>query len=79
MLGFCVFSLVLLAGLELLIYMILICIYFACVTTLLAANNFDQDFIEANYFLPFHYTEFWTAFLFTLLEAFILVSADVMK
>lgn len=59
--------------------MMLTCLYFAVCTTLLVANNFDQDFIEENYYLPFHYTEFWGAFAFTLIEAFILVSADVLK
>ncbi len=62
---------------ELLVYMGLALIYFAVATTLLAANFNDQEFIEANYFLAFHYTEFWSAFLFTLVEAFIFVSAGM--
>ncbi len=32
-----------------------------------------------NYYLPFHYTEFWSAFLFTLVEAFTLMSAGVIS
>ncbi|KAL3905756.1 MAG: hypothetical protein SGILL_009547 [Bacillariaceae sp.] len=51
----------------------LILIYVAIVSSLLAANNLSQDLIEERYFAPFHYTEFWSAFVFTLLEAFILI------
>ena len=58
-------------------YMGFCLIYFGVATTLFAANNYDQEFIENNFMLPFHYTEFWSAFLFTLVEAFILVSADI--
>jgi hypothetical protein len=58
-------------------YMGLALIYFGVAATLLGGNSFEQDFIEENYYLIFHYTEFWSAFLFTLVEAFILVSADV--
>jgi hypothetical protein len=52
-------------------------IYFGVACTLFGANFSDQTFIEENMYLPFHYTEFWSAFLFTLLEAFILVSAGL--
>jgi hypothetical protein len=62
---------------ELLVYMGLTVIYFGVAATLLGANFNDQEFIEANYYLPFHYAEFWSAFLFTLVEAFILISAGV--
>lgn len=62
---------------QLLVWMGLALIYFGVATTLLVANFNEQDFIEENYFAPFHYTEFWSAFLFTLVEAFILVSADL--
>ena len=52
-------------------------IYFGVACTLLGANFNDQEFIEEHYYLPFHYAEFWSAFLFTLVEAFIFVSAGV--
>ena len=61
----------------LLVYMGLTLIYFGVASTLLAANFNDQEFIEERFRLPFHYTEFWSAFLFTLVEAFIIVSADL--
>lgn len=62
---------------QLLLYMLLVIIYFGVATTLLGANFNSQEFIEENYFLAFHYAEFWSAFLFTLVEAFILVTAGV--
>jgi hypothetical protein len=39
--------------------------------------NSDEDIIHEKFYVPFHYTEFWAAFLFTLVEAFILVSAGI--
>ena len=58
--------------------MLLILIYFGVATTLLAANFQPQEVIEEDFYLPFHYAEFWSAFLFTVLEAFILYTSDVL-
>lgn len=62
---------------ELLVYMALTLVYFGVACTLFGANFLSQDFIEANFYLAFHYAEFWSAFLFTLLEAFILVESGI--
>jgi hypothetical protein len=42
-----------------------------------ARSSFSKAFIDETYYLPFHYTEFWSAFLFTLVEAVIFVSAGL--
>jgi hypothetical protein len=64
---------------ALLIYMFLIVIYFAVCATLLGANCQEQSVIEATYYLPFHMVEFWGAFIFAVLEAFILVTIEVLS
>lgn len=62
---------------ELLIYMLLVLVYFGVSAALLGANMYDQEFIEANYILPFHLAEFWSQFLFAVLEAFILGESKI--
>lgn len=63
---------------ELLVYMFLIVIYFGILASLLGANFQPQSVIEETYFIPFHMLEFWGAFAFAVLEAFILVSIGVL-
>ena len=51
--------------------------YLGLVTSLLCANNFDQDtVIEPYYFLPFHMYEFWGNAYFSLVEGYVLLVAD---
>lgn len=62
---------------KLLLAMGLILPYVGLVTTLLCANNFDQDtVIETHYFMPFHMYEFWGGVYFALVEAYVLLVAD---
>jgi hypothetical protein len=63
---------------ELLFYILLVVMYFGVSTALLIANCLDQTVIEENYTLPFHLAEFWSQFLFAILEAFILVAANIL-
>jgi hypothetical protein len=62
-----------------LIYVFLLLLYIGMNFALLGLNFMSQDFIEQNYYLPFHMLSFWGVFLFTLLEAFILISADIVN
>jgi len=57
-----------------LFYNFLILIYIGIQFGLMGVNFQDQDFIEANYYLPFHLLEFWAVFCFTLLESLILIA-----
>jgi hypothetical protein len=63
---------------ELLLYMLLVVMYFGVSAALLGANFYDQTVIEKNYLLPFHMAEFWSQFIFAILEAFILVAANIL-
>jgi hypothetical protein len=62
---------------QLLVYIALIVVYVGIQVGLFAANFLDQDVIESLYYGPFHYLEFWAVFAFTTLEAYTLVSVDV--
>jgi hypothetical protein len=62
---------------NLLIYIAIIVVYIGIQFGLIAANFVDQDQIEALYYAPFHYLEFWAVFVFTTMEAYTLVSVDV--
>jgi hypothetical protein len=62
---------------QLLFYILLVVMYFGVSAALLGANCLDQAVIEEYYTLPFHLAEFWSQFLFSILEAFILVAADI--
>jgi hypothetical protein len=64
---------------RLLIYVFLIVLYIGLNAALLGANFKSQDFIELFYFSSFHLTAFWSVFGFTLLEAFILISTDILS
>jgi hypothetical protein len=46
---------------------------------LLFANFHSQKYIEENYYLPFHLSEFWAVFIFTTLEAYILVITNTVE
>lgn len=50
-------------------------IYLSIQIALFGLNWQDQDFIEANYYLPFHLLEFWAIFAFTVIEAFVLIQS----
>lgn len=63
----------------LLLYIFLLLIYISMNFALLGLNFQSQNFIETNYYLPFHLLSFWGVFFFTLLEAFILISADIVS
>ncbi len=54
-----------------------IIIYFFCCLALLIANCQDPDIIELKYNVPFHMLDFWGSFGFALIEAAILVIADM--
>jgi len=56
-----------------LIYILLILVYAALQLALLGVNFQSQEFIEENYYLVFHLLEFWAVFIFTLIEAFVLL------
>ncbi len=62
--------------LLLLSYMFACAIYFAICIALLVANTLPDDIIDAEYFYPFHYFEFWGQCGFTILEAFVLVHSE---
>ena len=64
---------------SLLSYMFLSLLYIGLNLALLIANFHPQDFIEANYYLPFHLAGFWGVFLFSMLEAIILISTDIIS
>jgi len=57
-----------------LIYNFLILLYIGVQFGLLGVNFQTQDFIEANYYLPFHLLEFWAVFILTVLESLILIA-----
>lgn len=59
-------------------YIFLLLIYVGMNVGLLGANFQDQDFIEEHYYRVFHMLAFWSVFVFTVLEAFILLTAEVM-
>lgn len=56
-----------------------IIIYFFCCCTLLIANCQSPEIIDAKYNVPFHMLDFWGSFGFTLIEASILVIADMVE
>jgi len=55
-----------------LLYNFIILGYIGIQLGLLSANFQSQDFIEANYYAPFHFIEFWAIFCFTIMESLIL-------
>lgn len=59
-----------------LLYIYLILVFIGIQLGLLATNFVEQEFIEENYFAPFHFLEFWAVFTFTLLESFIWMIVD---
>jgi hypothetical protein len=59
--------------------MLLILVYFGVASSLLGANCLSQTVIESELYIPFHMAEFWSAFLFALLEAFILLASNVLS
>lgn len=61
------------------IYIVMILLYIGLNGALLYANSKDQSFIEANYEYPFHIVSFWGVFIFTIIEATILMATDVVK
>jgi len=63
----------------LLVYIFLLLIYIGMNFGLLSVNFQPQAFIEAHYYLPFHLVAFWGVFSFTLIEAFLLVSAGIVS
>jgi hypothetical protein len=64
---------------KLRVYIFATLIYLGINIGLFGLNFKDQDFIESNYYLPFHLLEFWAIFVFTLIEAFVLVSTGTLK
>jgi len=62
-----------------LLYIMAILLYLGLNGTLLIANSFDQEFIEEHYELPMHYLSFWGVFLFTVVEAILLISTGVVR
>jgi hypothetical protein len=62
-----------------LIYIMAILLYLGLNGALLVANSFDQEFIEEHYELPMHYLSFWGVFLFTVVEAVLLISTGVVR
>jgi len=61
---------------QILIFIFLILVYIGIQLGLLGVNFKSQEFIEDNYYLPFHILEFWAVFCFTILESFILISTN---
>jgi hypothetical protein len=64
---------------KLRLYIFATLIYLGINIGLFGLNFKDQDFIESQYYLPFHLLEFWAIFVFTLIEAFVLVSTGTLK
>jgi hypothetical protein len=64
---------------KMLLYTFAILVYLAINLALFGLNFRDQDFIEENYYYPFHLLEFWAVFFFTLIEAFVLVSTGTLN
>jgi len=60
----------------LLIYLFILLVYIGLNAALLGANQKPQAYIEENYYLIFHMTSFWAVFVFTLMEALLLISVD---
>ncbi len=60
-------------------YLISSVLYLGLNLSLLAANFQDQEFIEENYYLPFHLLEFWAVFVFSVIEAFVLHSVGLLQ
>jgi len=56
-----------------------IIIYFFCCCALLIANCQSQEIIDSEYNVPFHMLDFWGSFGFALIEASILVIADMVE
>jgi len=56
-----------------LIYIFLIIMYIGIQIGLMGVNFKSQDFIESNYYLPFHMLAFWAVFILTVLESLILI------
>jgi len=64
--------------LKMLLYTFATLVYLGINLAEFGLNFRDQDFIESNYYLPFHLLEFWAVFAFTLIEAFVLVSTGTL-
>lgn len=60
-----------------LIYLIAILLYIGLNASLLVANTQSQEYIEEHYEYPFHILSFWGVFVFTLVEAILLISTGV--
>lgn len=56
-----------------------IVIYFFVSATLLIANCQDQEVIDKQYDLPFHYMDFWGSFVFSCVEVYILNLANMLE
>lgn len=65
--------------LSLTIMLFYIIIYFFCCCTLLIANCQPPETIDSKYNVPFHMLDFWGSFGFALIEAAILVTADMVE
>lgn len=61
---------------RLLIYIFLIILYIGMNVALLGGNFKSQDVIEEEYYVVFHMVAFWGMFLFTIIEALILLATD---
>ena len=61
------------------IYIFLILSYIGVFFGLLSVNFKDQEFIETNYYKPFHLLSFWAIFVFTILETLILLLSENIK
>ena len=60
-----------------LLYMFGCCVYFAICIALLIANTQPDDVIDAEFFIPYHYLEFWGQCGFTMLEALVLIHSEM--
>ena len=62
-----------------LLYIMTILLYVGLNATLLVANSYPQTYIESHYELPMNYISFWGVFLFTVVEAILLISTGVVS
>ena len=58
------------------VYMFLLVLFIGLNLALLYSNTNDVEYIEANYEVPFHLFSFWGVFVFTLVEAALLISTN---
>lgn len=63
---------------KIIVYLLVILTYIGVQFGLLGLNFQTQEYIEENYYYPFHVLEFWAVFIFTILESFILMTAEVL-